>query len=1736
MPGELPLGSLYTYAVDVTVDQAEALGATRIDFDRRVALTVDNFLGFPVGTPVPVGYYDRQLASWVATDEPGIVIGVVATPGGVAELDLDGDGDADADDESLATAAGIDTAERTSLATRFGPTDSFMRASVDHFTPFDLNWLPAEESDPNDVDDPERNDDETPDDETCPGGSSSIIACNNGTLLETIDLAGTGTVLVYDSQSAAGFTDDRTVRVPVTGELIVPDSLLAAEVLFDIAGTRTSQFFDRPGAGTSAEFVWDGLDAFGREVRGATPLTVTIRELRSQTYATGPFGQPPTTGSDPLPVQAASPPLLERVWTTTLTSAPRPASDTIGGWTLPFHHRFDPASGALLMGDGTERGDRSTDRHSALYRLTGAGVGSLGERALTTSPQATGVDVTADGRIVLAEPDAHRIVVIDTDGILRSFAGTGSAGDTGDGGPAAAATFVSPTDVAVGADGSVYVADTDARRIRRILPNGDIAAFAGTGDAPIGTTDGDGGPALDARLDRPVAVSFDDDGSLLIADAGTASVRRVSPAGLITTLAGGGTGIDCATGCVGDEIDLTGLTDVAASPWTPSIAVVADGTILEVDTDGRFRTRSGTGRTEQVAYTSTGGIWAGEPQGYVLVSDNDEILLPNIDTEGTGAPVGPVGGLAAGKATGVADLAVTARGDVVLIDTTIQGPFHGGGEEGPPPSGGAIDGVMLLTSPLRTPSIAGIGPFGITMASHPDAAHVIASTDGSEIYHFDQSGRHLRTLDADTLVVESSFGYDEGGQLIAFTDRAGRVTTIDRTADGEITVTSPWGQRTELRLGLDDLIAETIDPLGRLRTFEYTLGLLASHTNAAGDTATYTYGDGGLLVASTAADGTQYTSEYSEIENGRRTVTSTGNESRRLDSTIELFGLATRDVVTHPDGSTVERTSSVSGSTSTIRRNGSAVDVTTLDDPRFGPMSRYAAEVLASVGDSFVSDSLFTSTTLDVSATDASDPSTVFSIVRSSENPSGGVATTIVDPVGRTITSIDAAGQTDVARYDASGFIVSIEADGLLPTAIVYDDDGRPTSNTTGDRTTTRQFRDANVDTISTPGGETLTFGYDAVDSLVASSDGAGRSTSYTYDALHQPTGWTTAGGAEHGVEYGPNGLPLTRSGLPSPVSSRTYDGARHVAGVTHGDATTSAYTFSGGKLVAIDGPEIDESYTYDFVPGSFTLTSGDLTAGTWSGPSRSVIMDSDVRAGLVLDVDWNVAGSTHGTNFTWSTGLVTSRAVDYSGATRIDFAYDLDRRLTDAGPWTIERGGPQRLATEYRDGQSTVLLGWDDYGSLTSRSVGAAGSSVSSLDLVRDANDRITEQTLAVSGSVLVDQRYTRDRSGFVTEVRDGSDALVVSYDWDIDGNLVSKTTPAGTMSNTVVDGLLATHDGAPVVTDDNGFVTAIGELRLDPAVTGELLSATVLPDPTDAGAAPVAVDYAYDVAGRRVARIQDAAVTRYLYGDPLRPTLVTDVIAPDGTLTQYLYDDTGHTVSLRRDGTWYTIVADAVGTPIAVIDATGTVVDRRAFSPTGELLADDFPDFELEIGFAGGLHDTATGLVRFGQRDYHPPTARWLSPDPIGLAGGSSNLYRYADNDPVSLKDSSGLFTIGGALGAGFVLTGELTFAEGGAVACTAIGGGFQEGFAIDLFSDELPEVGESQTFDVAAGPFGVSGDLASGSVCENVEFDYPGMNLADLEELAGFWEALKQGADGIGKLGLGGSINQQWCQRIY
>ena len=290
----------------------------------------------------------------------------------------------------------------------------------------------------------------------------------------------------------------------------------------------------------------------------------------------------------------------------------------------PIGVAIDPL-GRLLIAEEGRRRVRRVDSDGMIVTVAQGEEVAGGASAALKDPVA--VVVAPDGAARIADHQGHRVFRLDLGGVLRVEAGDGTGGASGDGGPASHARLRHPRGLAADAAGNVFVADTGNHRIRRIRPDGRIDTVAGTG---IAGYRGDGGSAVEARLNSPGGVAAGPEGSLYIADTGNHVIRMVSGNGIMTTVAGAGLpGFD-GDGAAASTARLHAPTAVMAGPdgalWIADTGnhrvrrVSADGvidTVAGVGTDG-FSGDGGPARSAQLASPSALAI---DGQGRIYIAD-----------------------------------------------------------------------------------------------------------------------------------------------------------------------------------------------------------------------------------------------------------------------------------------------------------------------------------------------------------------------------------------------------------------------------------------------------------------------------------------------------------------------------------------------------------------------------------------------------------------------------------------------------------------------------------------------------------------------------------------------------------------------------------------------------------------------------------------------------------------------------------------------------------------------------------------------------------------------------------------------------------------------------------------------------------------------------------------------------------------------------------------------------------
>ncbi len=1567
MPGDLPINSAYTYAFELSVDQAIQAGAQAVGFNQPVSVYNENFLNFPAGTIAPVGYYDRARGLWLPT-ESGLVIAIVGVTSGMAELDVDGSG-APASPAALA-ALGISNDERIRLAQLYAVGQSIWRIQVRHFSAWDVNWgtrCKDDDCEPPDIDDPKVSANEVPDPD-CQNGS--IIECQNRVIGEQVGIAGTPFSLHYRSNRVSDYKPLYAVDIPLTGDSFHPRVKLI-NLVVRVAGRefRTAHF---PVRNLTVRFVWDGLDAYGRDVQGAQRVYINVGwEYEMEYISTSRFGYNGNGVSISADV-ARSAISLWKQFSVVLNNLQIPRRN-LGGWSLDVQHMYDPSARMLYRGDGSRQTATAfgpvVDTVPAIDGGNNAGVNPV---------------VAADGSLFVADLP-WRIVRIAPDGTKSVFAGNGPRCTTpsapcGDGGPALQASLGTLEGLALGPDGALYLSDSAIRRIRRIGTDGIIRTIAGTG-AQGGS--GDGGPALQATLQFVGSIAVGRDGSVYFGQEGNGPrVRRIAPDGIITTFAGGGI----------SQANVVTATSANVNPR--GLAIAPDGSLYIAATSGgpyRIRHVRPDGMIETVAGNGSAGA----------LSDGVPALQARFGTL-QDIEFGADGSLY------IADIGshlVRRMGQDGIL-TTVGG--NGQACQNAQPCG---DGGAALQ--------AAISPFGV--AASPDGElyiwtagynrirrlrpalpqslgrleQFIASADGGEIYAF--AGRHTRTLDARTGALRYAFAYNSVGNLLSVTDGDGNVTTIERDAGGLPTaIVGPYGQRTGLMLDANGFLAAITNPADESILFSYSAGgLLATMTTPRGHTYNFTYNSAGQLTRDTAPNGGfKGLAQVGANESYSVTVSSAlnratlyglirqgnGNETR---ITIDPAGLQQRLVKGKDDVDTL------------TAPDGTIIRTTLGPDPRFAMQAPLQQQRFSTPGG--ITHNLQEQRA--ISLTNALNPLSINTLTESL-TVNGRVFSSLYLSATRQVTSTSPLGRQTVTTLDRQGRPLQVTAAGFLPFNYEYDERGRLVSIQQGSRFITITYNSAGFPaTLSDSLNRVTSFAYDETGRVISQTLPGARTVSFAYDANGNLTALTPPGRPAHTFSYTSvdqmaNYAP-PNVGAGSNQTLYTYNLDRQITQISRPDGQSISMGYdAAGRLQTMGMP--GRTLTYGYAP----VTGNLHTLGVTNGVTLTYSYDG----ALPKDESWSgiINGSV---SRSFDNNLhVTSRSVN--GGNPITFQYNQDEQLTQAGALALHYHPQTGLLTSTLVNTLVTAYTYNGYGELTGHSAAIANNNLHTVQLSHDNAGRIDGKSEVIDGITTV-YSYTYDVAGRLqSEIVNG--VVLAAYTYDANGNRLSVTRPNG-VTNASYDNQdrLLQYGATTYAYTANGELvsqsTANQTTQYSYDVLGNLLT-VALPNGTN-------VSYVVDGRNRRVGRKVNGVLTHgWLYQDQLKPLAELD--GNGAVVATYVYALFANVPELMiKGGVTYRLLTDHLGSVRLVVNtANGQVVQRMDYDAFGRVLTDTNPGFQ-PFGFAGGLYDPLTGLVRFGARDYDATIGRWTAKDPIGFEGGEFSLYSYVLQNPVNLHDSAGL-----------------------------------------------------------------------------------------------------------------------------
>lgn len=888
---------------------------------------------------------------------------------------------------------------------------------------------------------------------------------------------------------------------------------------------------------------------------------------------------------------------------------------------------------------------------------------------------------------------------------------------------------------------------------------------------------------------------------------------------------------------------------------------------------------------------------------------------------------------------------------------------------------------------------------GVTLASGERA---VPTYDGLRAYVFDAKGRHVRTVDALLGTTLVTFSYDSAGRLSGADgslDGTRIHLVVERETDGTLSGLAGFGGvLTTPFLDSAGHLGGIRDAAGQASVFTVTAeGLVSTYYDPTGGVTNYVYDDAGRLASTKDPDGVTMTYTRTATANSVevRSTTALGSVTAYRS---EVTAAGRVQTYTAPDGARTTVSTDASGKHTIALADGTRIALGEQPDPRWG-----ADAPIPSPTDVTRPDGATRHTTTTVSVTAASGDPLAVSAWSRTDSAAGGTWTETAAAGSLTITWSDPAGRKSTQTYDKAGRLVSQIVPGRPDVAFVYDDQGRIATRTSGSGAATAKTTFAyganGVADVTGPDGIVQHATADSMGRLVGTTAADGATVSIAYDGLGRL------------VRVAAAGQPSTTIGLSA--AGRQTGFLPPTVG-TDGSYETRTYN-TAGNVAAITGPgNRSIAYTYDAM--------GRITG--WAFDQGAATAEYDPTTGLPVKT---TAPGGVDTGFTYAGGIAIGRSVSGPIAGAVVATLNPDGRVVGVSV----------------DGAAPIAYTFDTSGLLTSvggvtlgRDVASGAVSQASLGVVKttrayDAQGRPVEIATSVSGSPVLDERYGYDlrrRVTSVTETRGSGTPTTTVYGYDSSGRLSQVTVNGKSVER---DGYDAAGNRVTVQTsgstltatyDDRNRLISWGTAKYTFRADGQLagmtaaggttgyafnafgdLQSVTLPDGRR-------IDYLVDASGAEIGKkVNGVLVAGFLYGPG--GALVAQTDAAGAVVARFGYDDAGRLTYVDRGGTHYQVVTDHLGSPLLVIDATsGAVAEAITYDAWGNVTSDTKAGF-IPIGFAGGLRDTDTGLVKFGAREYDPRTGRWTGPDPIAYDGGDSNLYRYLFGDPINGTDTTGL-----------------------------------------------------------------------------------------------------------------------------
>ncbi len=655
-----------------------------------------------------------------------------------------------------------------------------------------------------------------------------------------------------------------------------------------------------------------------------------------------------------------------------------------------------------------------------------------------------------------------------------------------------------------------------------------------------------------------------------------------------------------------------------------------------------------------------------------------------------------------------------------------------------------------------------------------------------------------------------------------------------------------------------------------------------------------------------------------------------------------------------------------------------------------------------------------------VSSTDQRGKTTAFTYTKTREPasvtaPDGGVVSNVYDNAGRVIAVINPRGGVTSNTWDTAGRLIAKRDPNGVTMRLAYDSVGNVLATTDGLGNVSTNIYDTlnRLVEARSPNGAVATTEYDADSRVTAVVDVLGRRTEFTLDALGRKVAVKRPDNRFERYKFDGHGNLLAFTNAAGNVQCFTYDSMGKKTGESNAVGTVRSYGFdAAGNLTAkTDGNGRLTTFDYNAANRLTALHYADNSVVSFTNDAAGNLtgMGDPWGTGASVGTYENAGRLSAWTDHHNSTiqyrydkaGGVTN--ISYPGNLSVTYGWDTAGRLASvkdwaSRTWTFSYDGANRLAgIQYPNGVA-YSRGYNADGLLTNYVHSKSGTAFISRTIQRNAAGLKTREVISAGLEVEQPdtwQKHTSDKADRLTGLT-RRDEYVLPENWR---GYTPSYNKEGQVTN-VTEGYKAWSSDNNLIWDAAGRLVEYTGLRQTNLWTD-------LPPLPSWG-----LNLAYDGLGVRTVRTDELVTHRTVVDRVGRlrvPLMETD--DSNTALRYYIWaPGIGLLAQIEASGTIHYFHADENGSTLAMTDSNGNVTDQFAYSPWGELLGRTGTN-TTAFTFVGGGGVTWEGgaLYRMGARYYDARLKRWLSSDPIGMAGGA-NLYLYCSGNPVNETDPEG------------------------------------------------------------------------------------------------------------------------------